>query len=450
MDSSPEFSKRGVEILNISVDLGNGTSKPLSIYEHDNPSLTVRTFFIKNNITSTFEKALVVKVEELMQEVFYEHKLVNQALAIRPSIPLNYKNYGEKLYIKGLQRIEERLAKHQMQRITTAKEIEKTLTDRPKIDKNSKRIVSKSLSNSVSCININSPRLSVISEIGFSSKLFKTKKKLGENAENPKKKNFYLTKEKNLSEIKKKPSGFFKIESKLTKTKEFESNDAENPKESKNSKKEIKRHLSICVDPITGHKYFKVVKPADIIKNVSICEYNQNKSKFSPEDFSDSPFSPVKLEGKVKTEKILKNKKFSRFLKIFEQLSPNDKGEVVYSNINFSLIDPQLLKILSPLLEKLKDSNFPLKLPGFLNAIESLLKTLSPIKKNVLLAKNLNTQLIKQKEPHKKSESSATTCLSERNFMQKQKTQLNMNLLRSKQAKVSLKSFTPRTSKILF
>ena len=143
----------------------------------------------------------------------------------------------------------------------------------------------------------------------------------------------------------------------------------------------------------------------------------------------------------MKTEKILKNKKFSRFLKIFEQLSPNDKGEVVYSNINFSLIDPQLLKILSPLLEKLKDSNFPLKLPGFLNAIESLLKTLS---------QNLNTQLIKQKEPHKKSESSATTCLSERNFMQKQKTQLNMNLLRSKQAKVSLKSFTPRTSKILF
>ncbi|OMJ66204.1 hypothetical protein SteCoe_37042 [Stentor coeruleus] len=149
--ASSNSSNKGAELLNISIDLGNGLSDVLKIFEHDDLRLTIREFYIKNDISNDgTEEILLQKVHRLIAEVLEEHKLIDMALAARPLMSASpCKNFGEKLYQKSMQEKDRILVKNQMKRINSAKEIQESVIGRPKVNSNSMKIINKT--NSKAC-----------------------------------------------------------------------------------------------------------------------------------------------------------------------------------------------------------------------------------------------------------------------------------------------------------
>ncbi|OMJ82625.1 hypothetical protein SteCoe_16605 [Stentor coeruleus] len=147
MSIAPSKStEQGVELLNISIDIGNGKSDTLKIHEHDDPRLTIREFYIKNKISNDgTEEVLLRKVYDLIAELVEEHKLLSMAIKTQPLLsPKPCKNIGERLYRKGIQEKEERLVFNQLKRINSAKEIQKTIIGKPKLNRNSIKILNSS------------------------------------------------------------------------------------------------------------------------------------------------------------------------------------------------------------------------------------------------------------------------------------------------------------------
>lgn len=144
--ASSKPTDKGVELLNISIDIGNGKSDTLKIHEHDDPRFTIREFYIKNNISNDgTEEVLLRKVYYLIAELIEEHKLLSMAIKNQPQLsPKPCKNAGERLYRKGMQEKEEHLIFNQLKRINSAKEIQKTIIGKPKLNRNSIKILNSS------------------------------------------------------------------------------------------------------------------------------------------------------------------------------------------------------------------------------------------------------------------------------------------------------------------
>lgn len=136
--------QRGAELLNISVDIGYGQKSKLHVHEFDDLPLTIRKFFIENNIMNHSEAAFLYKVRELLDEAREEHQLMAQTLANMPNFRgSHWKNAGERIYKQSMQAKEMKLVKQQMIRIQTAKSFMSSGAGKPKINKNSVKIASK-------------------------------------------------------------------------------------------------------------------------------------------------------------------------------------------------------------------------------------------------------------------------------------------------------------------
>lgn len=454
MDFSETEAKRGAEILNISVELGSGLKDVLVVYEHDDPPLAVRNFFIKNNLPSTYEKALLRKVYDLIGEVAQDHALIKLTLAARPKLSTSpCKNYGEKLYTKGLERKEEFLVKNQMKRILKAKEIESTLRETPAINANSRKIANLSPSKSASISTLASPKASNLNSPLHSPRINKNSEKLAkkrvstlyEDAEQRKKRSNLLK----ISEFPFKPT----IKHKSTPS---------NPDEivarllNFNAKKEeniaeLRKHLTISTDPVTGQQFFQPIigRPPESRRsgdeNIWESLYKQTRKSVEPQ--LDYPYSPTKLDGKVQTEKILLKKKIQRFSLLFQQLNPNSDGEIVFSRVNLYEIDEQIGEIMLPLLKELEETNASLNFDEFVNSMENLLKTLTPLEKNAILAKKTKNPGENVKSRHKKSASMASIQgVYTRQVLQQQKTQAKLELERKKKKKAETAGCTFRPS----
>ena len=459
---TPEIeAKRGAEILNISVEIGNGQKDILTICEHDDSRLVVRNFFIKNNITSNLEQPLLRRVHEFLAEVAEEHQLINMALASRPNFPTTpCKNYGEVMYLRGLERKEEFLVANQMKRIIAAKDIENTLTQSPVINKKSRLIASTLHSKSNSVLKFHTPRSNSISEPLFSPKINKKSEKMAKanpnrvndlhgEAEIRKKRKELKTAKAKKSEFSFKPSIINK--SKASKPEEVVDRLINSKKTREKNIEDLRKHLSICIDPLTGQKYFKPITGRAPESRRS-CDstiweslYKQPRKSLEPQE--DFPYSPTKLDGKVQTEKILLKKKILRFSQIFKQLNPNPEGKIRFSEINFNSVDDQLLKTMVPLLKELEETNAALEFEDFVDSMNSLLSSLNPLEKNIILAKKAKKIQVEHKPSHKKSASMASfQGLYTRQISHQQKAQARLEIEQLKLQKQETKDCTFRPS----
>jgi hypothetical protein len=112
--------------------------------------------------------------------------------------------------------------------------------------------------------------------------------------------------------------------------------------------------------------------------------------------WGESDSSKKQEEKCDKSERLMKKIKYQRYKEIFESLTPDTKGVITCETVSRSKMTPNLKKTLQPLLDELQELNETLDFNEFYDAMEMLLKALTPGDKSALLLptrnKNLNSE----------------------------------------------------------
>ena len=123
---------------------------------------------------------------------------------------------------------------------------------------------------------------------------------------------------------------------------------------------------------------------------VKYSQARQNSIKNWPIAGLSSNFKEIfQTEKKTKpdnSERIMKKIKDKKYSEIFQVLSPNTNGTISVETIKKSKIPEKIQKILQPLLEELEEMKETLNYSEFCEAMDMLLKTISPGDKSVLMA----------------------------------------------------------------
>lgn len=309
MASSNPLNK-GAELLNISIDLGNGLSDTLKIFEHDDLRLAIREFYIKNDISSDgTEEILLQKVHRLVAEVLEEHKLIDMALAARPLMSASpCKNFGEKLYQRSMQEKDRILVKNQMKRINSAKQIQESVVGRPKVDSNSLKILGKSYNKACSVRTRSSPKSNSFSETtikydkqsenGVRKCVSRLEIYYQESVDRRNRSETMNTTARD-SESPMKSSVFKSKSPLLSKTPNKRIITCKDQKLS--SSKGERKHFSIEMDKETGKKVFKPVVGESTGKDMSLASSTSNMAKTQKNVLNPNFYqyhTPVKPSGK--------------------------------------------------------------------------------------------------------------------------------------------------------
>jgi hypothetical protein len=364
---------RGEELLNVAVEIGEGQTDVLRVFEHDDLQLVVRNFFIKNNIVSESEDAFLERVSHFMEELIEEHKLINQALAVMPVFKSPVcKNFGERLYRKCMQEKEMKIVKHQMERIQKARSIQDTMQDRPKIDSKSVSIVSNSIYKSVSTIKHQSSDVD-ISEILFTPKTHESLSKgLSEAfSQNPRKQSYSEAKTReSLS-----PEKPFHLKNRKSQVFEVSSTD----RTKSQALLKITQHVKIGVDQETGSKVFQPVLHSskfDSKKKIAAKLIIHHKGSSEPDiDLVQSPSKKSEIHSNPS--------KTSRYSEIFEKLK-GKSGKIDLEDLKLQNLDEKTAKILEPLLRTLKNDEKNLDFSQFSSRLDDPVLGLNVAEKRVL------------------------------------------------------------------
>lgn len=113
---------------------------------------------------------------------------------------------------------------------------------------------------------------------------------------------------------------------------------------------------------------------------------------------SSTAYSPRKSEESEtkkndRSERLMKKIKYQRYKEIFEILSPNTKGVITPETVRKFSIPSLIGKLLQPLLEELEELNETLDFNEFYDAMEMLMKALTPGDKSALLLPSKSKQV---------------------------------------------------------
>ena len=120
------------------------------------------------------------------------------------------------------------------------------------------------------------------------------------------------------------------------------------------------------VDPVTGQEFFKPRtgrSPRRVKREPALALADTAKEE---------------NESKHKSEQLLLKRKIERFQEIFSQLRPDEQGYISVHRIVVEEIDKPTLRVIAPVLEELESFDQTLNFPEFVDAMEELLKTLTP------------------------------------------------------------------------
>lgn len=108
--------------------------------------------------------------------------------------------------------------------------------------------------------------------------------------------------------------------------------------------------------------------------------YENKKKKEQP---SPAETSRIILTNK-KSQQITEKIRYKQYKKIFESLSPLS-GKIQYTTIDFHKTDKKMIDIIYPLIQELADSNLELSFSQFCQALDALIKVLTPQEKWYLI-----------------------------------------------------------------
>lgn len=96
------------------------------------------------------------------------------------------------------------------------------------------------------------------------------------------------------------------------------------------------------------------------------------------------PHTPIDLQGKSRSDRIVARLKSECITSIFESLGPSSEGVLLAPHSAASRLSPSTLKIMGPLIEEIERITQPITYYDFVEAMENLLATLTPDQKNSL------------------------------------------------------------------
>ena len=98
-----------------------------------------------------------------------------------------------------------------------------------------------------------------------------------------------------------------------------------------------------------------------------------------------SPEKPQKISINKNSKKITEKIRYRQYEVIFNSLSP-ESGRIAYDHINFKTSDKRMVEIIHPIIHELQcDLNFSLNFEEFCEAMDSLIKVLTPQEKWYLI-----------------------------------------------------------------
>lgn len=459
MTDNSEESKRGAEILNISVDIGYGQTGTLRIFEHDDLPLTVRNFFIQNNITNVSESAVLHKVHEFMDDLIKEHKAITSLIGKMPNCATSqYKNPGERMYKESMQSKELKLVNHHMLRVQTAKNLQKTLKAKPEINQNSIKLASNLTSRASSIYKYQTPTTNSQSDFTFTPKLNLKSQRLARNSINSSNRIEDLYKDAEVRRSRQAsmcstsrdfPFKTDSITSPNSKPVSPLKRIAEPPKvvdrliRSLKDKEEnleaLRKHLHINLDPVTGQKYFKpvILRGPEGQREENVWQDLYKHKKQASDGNIEFPYAPVELDAGKKTQEIVERKRIEKFQEIFNKLKPDSFGRLHSASITCKELGPELVRVLDPLLVEIQEAKSFVTFKEFCDSMGNLLKILTPVEKDVIFLKRKKEEV---KVLHQKSRSTADfnnlfVRQIERDNKQKQRMELEKDKVRMEEIK---------------
>lgn len=391
-------NNRGFEILNITVDIGKGKQDQIVVYENDEPNMVARDFASKHNLPQKLELALSRNIYDLIRDINKEQLYLSNTFSSKSDYSVNdCKNYGEKLYAKGLRHKEQVEANKQLLKMKIEKDISHSTSFHPTISEKSKKLAKHAQFRSGT--ELRQPVSSNEVEYTFAPKINEKSSKLVSKSSNRIQELYEDAKQKkqrieemNLHARKNE----FPFKPKVLQKSEH-SDPSEIVDRLFNSKvnyeqniEELRKKYEITRDPQTGQEFFKpnIGKSYNYVRMTENIWESLYKHQKRPNDLPEEyPYAPVKMDSKARTEKIMLKLKIDKYSEAFQQLNPDINGLITYKNINFNDVDPILLKLIMPLLEELQELDQPLNFEEFVDSMERLLKTLSQAEKDLFLSK---------------------------------------------------------------
>jgi hypothetical protein len=458
---------RGQEILVMTVNITETRKDKIIVHEFDQPELLAKDFVYKYNLNPKL-------VDVLASEIIFNINDLRPVPALPKSSPIefhgkselsegqNVGNYGEKLYMKGLKRIERTEHAKLVLKNQIHEENDKELTFKPKINPVSELIAQRMANRSQDSVR---RKESAIAKFQLeknaeeldactfapkinpnSSKILQNKYRSGSSRFVELYEDSYVRKVKQ-EHLEKQVEFPFRPEI-LQRHNVSSSGDRLYCKKQMD---ESKASASDLFDPETGQEFFvPKINQTNYTRyrDLPIGEhlYRQKKSQTDlPECLTSNPT----FEAKNRTERLIKLSKNRRFREIFDQLNPDEHDIISYKRINAKFVEPLAYKLMQPLLDELKEEEETLDFEQYSNSMDNLLKILAPDERDVFLISKRNKEDLSQTSVGKKSiTATEATGVYNRQIEKRLGNQARLELEREKKVRNELHgcTFHPQTT----
>jgi hypothetical protein len=390
---------RGQEVLIMTVDITDTQKDRIIVHEFDSPEVLAKDFITRYKLNPKLVGPLSKEIFSNLNEVLKQPRQLPSQSNYTESVVSSNENLGEKLYFKGIKKIEKNENMKQALKIKIEEEEGKELTFKPRINPVS-NIIAQRMSNrsqdsvrkkesTIARVN-NEKQAEELSACTFipkinpnSARMLEYRKKsnsdrfteLYEEANNRKMRQESLLKQ-NLYSFKPEICSTHNI-----------SSSGDRLYYKKSNEEMMFRKSDDLKDPITGQEYFiPQINKGKYFRNreLPIGDHLYNYQK-RPIENSDPYTRNPNLEAKKRSEELIQKAKLNRYAEIFEQLNPNNKGMISHETIDKKYVEPIAYKLMIPLLDELKEGNETLDFEQFCYSMDNLLKILSPDERDVFL-----------------------------------------------------------------
>lgn len=192
-----------------------------------------------------------------------------------------------------------------------------------------------------------------------------------------------------------------------------------------------RKEMNQLVDPVTGQEYFKpkIGRPP-----------REKSEVFSVQrDKSTSFTQKLELASKDRNEELLARKKRLRYLEIFNAMNPCNVEKIYFDVIATQFLDPEVVKVIYPLLQELEETGEKLDFDEFFDSLENLCKYLTPEERYALIKEKPKNEVKFEVKPRM---SSSTGKMYSRSVKFKEDVNNKLNAERIKQSDLELKECT--------
>ena len=144
-----------------------------------------------------------------------------------------------------------------------------------------------------------------------------------------------------------------------------------------------RKELNQLVDPLTGQEFFKPKvgrPPRESRESRELREMRESREVIKP-----AYSNQLDLASKSRNEELLIKKKRARYQEIFNSLNPCNVEKIYSDVITTQFLDPEVTRILVPLLQELEETGEKLDFEEFFDSIENLCKYLTPEERYTLI-----------------------------------------------------------------